>query len=122
MKAVVIVLDSEGIGAAPDAADYGDAGAATLPHCADAVGGLKLPTFQRLGLGNIPALLPGGIPIAGVPSSINPAASFGAMQEVSDGKDTITGHWEIAGLLIHPAFHLFPPTYPSFPPGFVAEF
>lgn len=122
MKAVLIVLDSVGIGAAPDAADYGDAGAATLPHCAAAVGGLRLPTFQQLGLGNIPGLLPDGVPITGVPPSENPQASYGAMREVSDGKDTITGHWEIAGLLIHPAFHLFPPHYPSFPAGLVAEF
>ena len=122
MKAVVIVLDSVGIGAAPDAADYGDAGAATLPHCAAAVGGLKLPTFQKLGLGNIPALLPGGLPITGMPPIEQPIGSYGAMREVSDGKDTITGHWEIAGLKIHPPFHLFPPDYPSFPPELVAEF
>jgi phosphopentomutase len=122
MKAVVLVLDSVGIGAAPDAADYGDVGAATLPHCAAAVGGLRLPTFQRLGLGNIPALLPGGEPIAGVPPCARPLGGYGAMQEVSDGKDTITGHWELAGLLIHPAFHVFPPGYPSFPASLVAEF
>jgi phosphopentomutase len=122
VKVVLIVLDSVGIGAAPDAAAYGDAGAATLPHCAAAVGGLKLPTLQRLGLGNIPALLPGGEPLAGVPPTNSPLASYGAMQEVSDGKDTITGHWEIAGLKIHPPFHLFSHDYPSFPPEFVAEF
>ena len=122
MKAVVIVLDSVGIGAAPDAAAYGDAGAATLPHCAAAVGGLRLPTFQQLGLGNIPALLPGGVSIAGVPPCAHPVGSYGAMREVSDGKDTITGHWEIAGLLIHPPFHLFPPNYPSFPASLVTEF
>lgn len=121
MKAVVIVLDSVGIGAAPDAADYGDAGSATLPHCATAVGGLKLPTFQKLGLGNIPTLLPGGLPMAGVPPIAQPLGSYGAMQEVSSGKDTITGHWEIAGLKIHPPFHLFPHDYPSFPPELVAE-
>jgi len=122
VKVVLIVLDSVGIGAAPDAAAYGDAGAATLPHCAAAVGGLNLPTLQRLGLGNIPALLPGGEPLAGVPPTNSPLASYGAMQEVSDGKDTITGHWEIAGLQIHPPFHLFPPDFPSFPPELVTEF
>lgn len=122
MKAVVIVLDSVGIGAAPDAANYGDAGAATLSHCAAAVGGLTLPTFQDLGLGNIPALLPGGLPIAGVSPVAAPLAGYGAMQEVSDGKDTITGHWEMAGLQIHPPFHLFPHGYPSFPPELVVEF
>jgi len=122
MKAVVIVLDSVGIGAAPDAADYGDGGAATLPHCAAAVGGLRLPTLQALGLGNIPALLPAGVPIAGVPPAAQPLAGYGAMQEVSVGKDTITGHWEMAGLNIHPGFHLFPHDYPSFPPELVAAF
>jgi phosphopentomutase len=75
-----------------------------------------------LGLGNIPALIPGGLPIAGVPPIAQPIGSYGAMQEVSDGKDTITGHWEMAGLKIHPPFHLFPPAYPSFPPELVAEF
>ena len=122
MKAVLIILDSVGIGAAPDAAAYGDEGAATVPHCAAAVGGLRLPTFQQLGLGNIPALLPGGVPISGVPPCAQPLGSYGAMREVSDGKDTITGHWEIAGLLIHPPFHLFPHDHPSFPADFVAEF
>ena len=122
MKAVLIILDSVGIGAAPDAAAYGDEGSATVPHCAAAVGGLHVPTFQQLGLGNIPALLPGGVPIMGVPPCAEPLGSYGAMREVSDGKDTITGHWEIAGLLIHPPFHLFPHDYPSFPPDFVAEF
>jgi phosphopentomutase len=122
VKVVLIVLDSVGIGAAPDAAAYGDTGAATLPHCAAAVGGLNLPTFQRLGLGNIPVLVPNGEPIAGVPPVAKPLGSFGAMQEVSDGKDTITGHWEIAGLQIHPPFHLFPPVWPSFPPELVAAF
>ena len=117
---MVIVLDSVGIGAAPDAAAYGDAGAATLPHCAAAVGGLCLPTLQALGLGNIPALIPGGLPIQGVPSVAQPLAGYGAMQEVSEGKDTVTGHWEIGGLEIRPGFHLFPHNYPSFPPELVA--
>lgn len=114
-KAVVIVLDSVGIGYAPDAAAYGDEGAATLPHIGEAVGGLKVPTLQALGLGNIPALIPGSPTIPGVAPVETPAASFGAMQEVSEGKDTITGHWEIAGLELIPGFHLFPPGPPSFP-------
>ena len=122
MKAITIILDSVGIGAAPDAGDYHDAGAATLRHCAERVGGLRLPTLQRLGLGNIPALLPGEAPIPGVPPVPQPAASYGAMREVSEGKDTITGHWEIGGLLMRPGFHLFPPGYPSFPADLVAAF
>ena len=122
MKVILIVLDSVGIGAAPDAAKYGDQGSATLPHMAGAVGGLKLPTLGKMGLGNIPALLPGGLPIRGVDPVANPVASYGAMQEVSEGKDTVTGHWEIAGLEIIPGFHIFPPAPPSFPPDLVAAF
>lgn len=122
MKAILIVLDSIGIGPAPDAADYGDEGSATLPHIAKAVGGLKLPVMGAMGLGNIPSLIPGGIPIEGVLPCPQPTASFGAMQEVSEGKDTVTGHWEIAGLEIRPGFRIFPPDYPSFPPELVADF
>ena len=114
MKAIVIILDSVGIGAAPDAEKYGDTGASTLSHLAAAAGGLKAPTLQAMGLGNIPGIL-NNDPIEGVPAESNPTASFGAMQEVSDGKDTITGHWEIAGLEVNPGFCGFPPT-DSFPP------
>ena len=124
MKIIIIVLDSVGIGAAPDAADYGDEGAATLPHLAEAVGGISLPTLQELGLGNITSLLPSdrALPIPGVPPAASPRAAFGAMQEVSQGKDTITGHWEIAGLVMNPGFHIFPPGPPSFPPPLLEEF
>ncbi|MEN8255128.1 MAG: phosphopentomutase [Verrucomicrobiota bacterium] len=115
MKAVLIVLDSVGIGEAPDAAEYGDAGSATLPNMANAVGGLELPILQRLGLGNIPSLLPNGLPIKGCPAVAKPLAFYGAMQEMSQGKDTITGHWEICGLEIKPGFHNFPLEFPSFP-------
>lgn len=114
MKAILIVLDSVGIGEAPDAEAYNDVGCATLQHTAEATGGISLPTLELLGLGNIPPLL-GNKPIAGVPQVSEPLASFGAMQEVSEGKDTITGHWEIAGLEINPGFHLFPTDEPSFP-------
>ncbi|HMP76731.1 MAG TPA: phosphopentomutase [Kiritimatiellia bacterium] len=122
MRVFLIVLDSVGLGYAPDAADYGDEGAATLPHIADAVGGLNLPTLQKLGLGNIPPLTPRPLPIRGVYPVEKPLASYGAMREVSEGKDTVTGHWEIAGLLLKPGFHLFPPGPPSFPPELVAAF
>lgn len=122
MKAVLIVLDSVGIGEAPDAAAYGDTGSATLPHIAGAAGGLALPTLQSLGLGNIPPLLPDGLPIEGCPAVEKPLASYGAMREVSEGKDTITGHWEIAGLEIIPGFHEFPKPYPSFPRDLIDAF
>ena len=123
MKAVLIILDSVGIGSAPDAAEYGDAGASTLPHLAAAAGGVQLPTMQKMGLGNVPALLhhrPAD-KIEGVPPAAKPIASFGAMREMSDGKDTITGHWEIAGLEVDPGFHGFPPVN-SFPKDLIAAF
>jgi len=122
MKAILIILDSVGIGEAPDAAKYGDAGSATLQNLAAAAGGLKVPTMESMGLGNIPALMPSGRAIKGVASVIKPIASYGAMQPISDGKDTITGHWEIAGLEINPGFHVFPPDFPSFPPDLVEAF
>jgi len=122
MRVFLIVLDSVGIGYAPDARDYGDEGAATLPHIANAVGGLKLPTLQALGLGNILPMTGQPLRIEGVTPVERPLASFGAMREVSQGKDTVTGHWEIGGLLLQPGFHLFPPGPPSFPPELVAEF
>ena len=108
----VIVLDGVGAGALPDAADYGDVGAHTLAHTAEAVGGLNLPNMARLGLGNI-------TPIAGVAPQENPRAAWGKMREASPGKDTITGHWEIAGIILPRPF----PTYPNgFPPEIIAAF
>lgn len=114
MKAFLIVLDSVGIGAAPDAGDYGDLGASTLAHTATACAGLALPTLQAMGLGNIPPLTDGQA-IAGVPPAAAPIAGFGAMRERSVGKDTTTGHWEIAGLHLRQPLHIFPPGPPSFP-------
>ncbi|MEN7973513.1 MAG: phosphopentomutase, partial [Verrucomicrobiota bacterium] len=122
MKVVLIVLDSVGIGEAPDAAAYGDEGSATLQNLANAVGGLELPSLQKLGLGNIPALLPNGLPIKKCPPAEMPLASYGAMQEISQGKDTITGHWEICGLEIKPGFHNFPLQFPSFPDNLIKPF
>ena len=109
---VVVVLDSVGIGGAPDAEAFGDEGSATLPHVAEAVGGLKLPNMQRLGLGNI-------VPVVGVPPEPAPAGAFGALVERSPGKDTTTGHWELAGIILEQPF----PTYPDgFPPDVIEEF
>jgi phosphopentomutase len=122
MRAFLVVLDSVGIGETPDAADYGDRGASTLAHCAQAVGGLRVPALAAMGLGNIPGAIPGGEAIQGVPPVTTPTASWGAMQELSRGKDTTTGHWEMAGLIMEKGFHLFPGGPPSFPPDFTAEF
>ncbi|NKB23522.1 MAG: phosphopentomutase [Kiritimatiellae bacterium] len=122
MTAILIVLDSVGIGEAPDAAEYGDQGCATIPHLAEAVGGLHVPMFESLGWGNIPSLIPQGIPIKGLSPVDQPLASFGVMQEVSQGKDTVTGHWELAGLKLIPGFRLFPKEHPSFPEELIDEF
>ena len=111
-RAVMIVLDGAGIGALPDADRYGDVGAATIPHVASAVGGLRLPNLQRLGLGCI-------APIDGVPVAASPRASFGKAVELSAGKDTTTGHWELMGLVTEVPF----PTYPNgFPPDLLGAF
>lgn len=122
MRAFVVVFDSVGIGAASDAAEYGDEGSNTLAHLAEAVGGLRVPNLQALGLGNIPGLLPSGLPIAGVPPSEAPLAGYGAMRERSRGKDTTTGHWEMAGLELADGFRLFDQSTPSFPPDLVMDF
>ena len=108
----IAVLDGVGAGALPDAAAYGDVGSNTLAHTAAAVGGLKLPNMGQLGLGNITA-------IAGVPPQAAPRAAWGKMREASPGKDTITGHWEMAGIVLPRPF----PTYPNgFPPEVIAAF
>ena len=122
MKSILIVLDSVGIGHAPDAADFGDVGSATLPHIGQAVGGLALPTLESLGLGCIPPLLPQPLTIPGVSPVAAPRASYGGMREVSQGKDTVTGHWEIAGLDLRPGFTLFPPGPPSFSAELISTF
>lgn len=109
---VLMVLDSVGAGALPDAEEYGDAGSNTLGNIAVAVGGLKLPNLQKLGLGNI-------IDIMGVPPAEAPLASFGKMAEVSAGKDTTTGHWEISGIILNKPFPVFPK---GFPDSFIQEF
>jgi phosphopentomutase len=103
---VLIVLDSVGIGGAPDAAAFGDEGSATLPNIARAVGGLNLPALESLGLGCI-------TPIDGVEAVAEPTAAFGAMTETSPGKDTTTGHWEIAGVVLDRAFPLYPDGFPD---------
>jgi phosphopentomutase len=108
----LVVLDSVGIGGAPDAAAFGDEGSATLPNVAAAVGGLALPHLGAHGLGRVVA-------IDGVPPEPSPEGAFGAMIERSPGKDTTTGHWEMAGVILDRAF----PTYPDgFPPEVMDRF
>ncbi len=105
-RCVVIVLDSCGVGAAPDADDYGDAGTNTLAHVADAVGGLSLPNLEQLGLGHVTE-------VAGVAPVEPTTGAFGRMREGSAGKDTTTGHWEMGGLLIEKPFALYPDGFPA---------
>ncbi len=111
-RAAIIVLDGVGAGEAPDAEAYGDAGSNTLGHIASAVGGLDLPTMTACGLGNI-------VPLEGVDPRHPAIGAWGMMNPVSAGKDSTTGHWEIAGIHISKPF----PTYPNgFPPEVLAKF
>jgi phosphopentomutase len=102
---VVIVVDSCGAGELPDAKAYGDTGSNTLANCARKVGGLKLPTLQSWGLGNITA-------IDGCAKASKPRASYGRMAEASQGKDTTTGHWEMMGVVLEKGFTTFPNGFP----------
>ena len=100
-RAVLIVLDSVGIGELPDAAAFGDEGAHTLGHILEAVPEVELPNLRALGLGNIEGF-PQMEPVEA------PSAHFGRMQEISQGKDTTTGHWEFMGLVLEEPFRTFP--------------
>lgn len=119
-KATVIVIDSFGIGELPDAADFGDRGANTALHICEAVPGPKWPVLKRLGLGNCSMLLGNELP--GCEAAEKPEASFGVMKEISPGKDTTTGHWELAGLQLEKSFTVFPGQFPSFPEKLVNDF
>jgi phosphopentomutase len=109
-RVIIVVIDACGVGALPDADLYGDEGANTLAHVAEAVGGLRLPTMQRLGLGTI-------LPLQGVPAVRCPAV-HGRLHALGPGKDSTAGHWELMGVVVAQA----PPTYPDgFPGGLVAR-
>ncbi|MEF3301883.1 phosphopentomutase [Paenibacillus sp. GYB003] len=105
-RIALIVLDSVGIGEAPDAGRFGDAGAHTLGHIAETVPGFAVPNMEKLGLGNI-APLPRIGPVA------VPEAYYGKMTEVSVGKDTMTGHWELMGLRVTIPFRTYPEGFPE---------
>ncbi len=112
MRVIVLVLDGCGIGALPDAVAYGDAGSHTLGHTARAVGGLRVPVLERLGLGVLDDL-------AGIRPLPDHQAAAGVMLEQSAGKDSTTGHWELCGLIVPRPF----PTYPrGFPPEIIQAF
>lgn len=111
-KVIIIIIDACGIGELPDAGEYGDAGASTLPHLSEAVGGLNLPNCQNLGLGNI-------VPILNIDPITTPIGCFGKMAPRSPGKDSTSGHWEIGGIILDKPF----PTYPNgFPLELVQKF
>jgi len=112
-RVLAFVLDSAGVGALPDASAYGDAPAAnTIGNVAERLGGLVLPNFERLGLGRITN-------VRGLTAVPNPLAAVGRLRERSSGKDTITGHWEMAGIITEIPF----PTYPEgFPQEVVDQF
>lgn len=111
-RALIVVLDGVGCGEAPDAAAYGDTGSDTLGNVARTLGGLRLPNLERLGLGNLTQ-------VHGVPPADHPIGAYGVMLPRSAGKDSTTGHWEIAGVHLERPF----PTYPAgFPPEVIAAF
>lgn len=111
-RAIIIVLDSLGIGEMPDAAKYGDEGSNTLGNIAKFVEGFRLPNLEKLGIANIEG-------IDNLPSNPSPDASFGRMAEKSPGKDTTTGHWEIAGIILDKPFPIYPE---GFPKEIISEF
>ena len=111
-RVFLVVLDSLGVGALPDAERFGDVGANTLDHLIEAAGGLDAPNLCELGLGNIAG-------VTRVPAVALPAGAFGRMAERSPGKDTSTGHWEMLGCPLDTAF----PTFPDgFPPEIIEPF
>ena len=111
-RAIVIIIDGVGIGEMPDASNYGDQGSHTLANLAAAVGGLDLPNLEKMGLGKIAS-------ISGLDGSLKALANYGKMAEKSKGKDSTTGHWELAGLIVDNPF----PTYPNgFPSEILNEF
>jgi len=111
-RAILIVLDGVGVGANPDAAAYGDEGASSLEHCAQAIGGLPLPHLGSIGLGNI-------TPILGTPPRADVSGSYGRMASAAAGKDSTTGHWEMTGVVLQKPL----PTYPhGFPATLVTQF
>ena len=100
-RVFLIVLDSVGIGEAPDAHLFGDVGADTLGHIAQHVNGLNMPNMGKLGLSNIKT-------IKGIQKTNNPMAYYGKMQEASQSKDTLTGHWELMGIILREKFRTYP--------------
>lgn len=101
-----VVLDGVGVGEAPDASDYGDAGSDSVGNTARAVGGLRMPNLQRLGLGNV-------CDIVGVAPEPNPGAHYGVMKPSATGKDSTSGHWELMGCVLDRRMPVYPEGFPN---------
>ena len=122
-RVVILMLDSVGIGGAEDAAQFGDQGADTLGHIAHANGGLKIPNLVALGLAKAAQESTGKMLELGTQtqSKIQLSSKYGFMREISHGKDTSSGHWEMAGVPVEFEWGYFPPNYPSFPADLVEK-
>src|SRR5262249_3425076 len=104
-RILLVVLDGAGIGEMPDAAEWGDAGSDTFGHILESRA-VRLPNLQAIGLGNIR-------PLPGVPAALQPRGAFGKCALQSNGKDTTTGHWEMAGIVLTRAFPTYPHGFPA---------
>lgn len=105
-RVIWLILDSVGMGALPDASEYGDEGSNTIGNVSKSVGGLHLPNMTNLGLGNIDEMI-------GVNKSEKPVGCYGRFAELSKGKDTTTGHWEMAGVYVENPFPTYPEGFPD---------
>lgn len=105
-RVILIVLDSVGAGELPDAKEYGDSGSNTIGNISKAIGGLKLPNMEKLGYGCIKGL-------TGIDNVKNPSGAFGKCAEISKGKDTVTGHWEISGVILKKPLNTYPKGFPK---------
>ena len=111
-RVFVVVMDSLGVGAMPDSADFGDIGVNTLVHISESVDTFRIPNLQKLGMANI-------IPLKQVPANEHPIGYYGKLRETSRGKDTMTGHWEMMRLEVTKPFKTFTET--GFPPELIKE-
>jgi phosphopentomutase len=105
-RVILIVLDSVGMGEMPDSKEYGDEGSNTLGNIARSMSGFTLPNLRKIGLGNIDGMI-------GIDSTENPEGSFGKCAEMSKGKDTVTGHWEISGIILEKPLNTYPKGFPK---------
>jgi phosphopentomutase len=120
MRFIILVIDSFGIGATEDAFLYGDTGANTALHICNAIKTPNWVNLQKMGLGNAGKLL--GFELPGCESVETPSASYGVMYGKSPGKDTTTGHWEIAGIILEKPFAVYNKPFPAFPDELIKKF